>query len=91
MRWDDLPPEYRTALEPGAGRAPSRIIARRDAATGMTVHDVWDMRPAMERPARRPVLAEAGVLDWDDAMRAAEALTAPRIHFHVGGEVPRVR
>lgn len=76
-RFSDLPPDYRVALEAGAGTSPVRAVVRIDDATRLQVYDVWDMRPRLLR-GERPVLLEEGLLSMDDVARVAEDLERGR-------------
>lgn len=89
-RWEDLPQDYRTALEAGAGTAPVRIVVRLDPESRLQVHDVWDMRPARLRPGGRPALLEEGIVDWEDASRVSDDAQTNRRTI-ILSEVPRVR
>lgn len=90
-RWEDLPQDYRTALEAGVGGAPIRVVARMDQASKLQVYDVWDMRPSQVKIAdlskrrARPVLIEQGVISMEEAGLAGErALRPPRVTVSIG-------
>lgn len=73
----DLSSDYRTALEAGVGRSPTRVVVRLDTSSRLQVYDLWDMRPRLLHGGV-PLLVEEGLLSMDDAARVAEDLLRDR-------------